>query len=91
MPKHLIPRADEQATAFFRSILPEDPAVRVRPMSGNVAAFANGHMFAGVLGPDVFVRLRESEREALLKQPGAAIWEPRKGHRMKEYVTPPRT
>ena len=56
------PRADEATKAFFESILPDDPRVKVRPVLGSVAAFVNGDMFGGVFGNNVFVRLPEGER-----------------------------
>lgn len=37
--------------ARFRALIPEDPAVTVKPMFGNRAAFVHGNMFAGHYGP----------------------------------------
>ena len=36
--------------------MPDDPRVSLRPMFGNLAAFANGYLFTGLFGDDVFVR-----------------------------------
>jgi len=61
----------------------------VRKMFGYPAAFANGHMFAGVFQSSVFVRLDAGQRAALLRRPGAAPFEPMPGRAMKEYVVVP--
>ena len=52
-----IPKPSEDDKQFFRSILPEDPEVEVKPMFGNLGAFVHGNMFAGLFGPAVGVRL----------------------------------
>jgi len=86
MPK--IPKPDEESKAFFESVVPDHPNVRIRPMFGNVSAFVNGNMFMGLFGPDVFVRLPEDEREAVTAEGGTAF-APMPGRPMKEYVTLP--
>jgi TfoX/Sxy family transcriptional regulator of competence genes len=83
-----MPKPTEEGKAAFRSVLPDDPAVTVRPMFGNVAAFCNGNMFAGLFGEDLFVRLGEEERTRLLKL-GGTVFEPMPGRAMKDYVTVP--
>lgn len=84
-----IPRSDEKSKEVFRSFLPNDLRVTVRPMFGNQSAFVNGNMFFGVFGNDLFVRLSEVHREELLKK-GASLLEPMKGKPMREYVVIPR-
>ncbi len=86
-----IPRADEKSKEAFRSFLPDDPRVTVRPIFGNVSAFVNGNMFFGVFGNDLFLRLSDAHRDELLKKKGASLLEPMKGRPMKEYVLIPRT
>ncbi len=63
MPK--MPRPDEASKAFFHSVVPEGPDVRVRPMFGNLAAFVNGNMFMGLFGSDLFVRLEDADRDSV--------------------------
>lgn len=84
-----MPRADAESRAFFDSLIPEEAGVHIRPMFGNLAGFINGHMFAGVFGADVFVRLPEAERTELLSAPGAAPFAPLEGRPLKEYVLLP--
>ena len=85
-----IPRTDENSKEFFRSILPDDPGIMIRPMFGNISAFVNGNMFAGLFGNDLFVRLSEESRRELLDRKGASLMEPMKGKPMKEYVVIPK-
>ncbi len=86
-----IPRPDEDAKEFFKSILPKDRDVTIRPMFGNLSGFVNGNMFTGLLGNDLFLRLSGKDREELLKVKEASLFEPIKGRPMKEYVVIPST
>ncbi len=83
-----IPKPDEAAKEFFRSLVPDDPRVQVRPMFGNLSAFVNGQMFFGLYGNDIFVRLPESDRDSVIREGGANL-EPMPGRPMREYVTLP--
>ena len=85
-----IPRPSENSKEFFRSILPDDPRVTIRPMFGNISAFVNGNMFTGLFGDDLFVRVSEENRKELLEKKGASLLEPMKGKPMKEYVVIPK-
>ena len=60
-----IPKPSEDDKEFFRSLLPEDPEVEVKPMFGNLGAFVHGNMFAGLFGPSVGVKLAGPDAEAL--------------------------
>ena len=86
-----IPRPDKESIDFFRSLVPEDTRVAVRPMFGNFSAFVNGNMFFGLFGSDLFLRLSNEDRAELLKSKGASMLEPMKGKPMKDYVVIPRT
>ena len=86
-----IPSSDKKLEIFFRALIPEDAAIVIRPMFGNVAAFVNGNLFSGLYGSNLFVRLsNDRERNDLLKVEDAKIFEPMKGRLMKEYVCVPR-
>jgi TfoX/Sxy family transcriptional regulator of competence genes len=65
-----IPKPTEDDKDYFRSILPPDPRVEVKPMFGNVAGFVNGNMFVGLFGSDVGVKLADADREQLLAEGG---------------------
>ena len=86
-----IPRQDESSKEFFKSVLPDDSRITVRLMFGNSAAFVNGNMFAGLYGKDIFLRLSDADRQELLKNKEASVFEPMKGRPMKEYITIPDT
>jgi TfoX/Sxy family transcriptional regulator of competence genes len=85
-----MPKPSEQAKAVFSALVPGDPSVTLKPMFGNLSAFVNGNMFAGLFGEDLFVRLPEPEIAAVKKQ-GGRDFEPMAGHAMRGYVVVPST
>jgi TfoX/Sxy family transcriptional regulator of competence genes len=85
-----MPKPSEQAKAAFTKLVPDEPAVTMRPMFGNLSAFVNGNMFAGLFGEDLFVRLPDEQTAPIRKQ-GGRDFEPMPGHAMKGYVTVPGT
>lgn len=60
-------------------------------MFGYPAAFANGHLFAGLHQEDCILRLSEPARERAMREHGARPFEPMPGRRMREYVALPET
>lgn len=80
-----MPKPSEQAKAAFTKLVPGDPAITLKPMFGNLAAFVNGHMFAGLFGEDLFVRLPDAEAQPIMKA-GGRPFEPVAGHAMSGYV-----
>lgn len=83
------PKPTPEAKEAFDTWLPPDSRVKVKPMFGNLAAFVDDHMFMGVFGDHVFLRLSEADRSELVASTGAAIFEPMAGRPMKEYVLLP--
>lgn len=61
-----IPKPTQQDKDFLRSVVPDDPRVELKPMFGNLAAFVNGNMFAGLFGSTVGVRLLDEASRAEL-------------------------
>src|SRR5258708_35387111 len=57
-----VPKPSEGDREFFRSLIPDEPAVEVKPMFGNLGAFVNGNMFAGLFGPAVGGRIDAAGR-----------------------------
>ena len=90
MERGSMPKPSEEAKAAFIKLEQGGPSVTLRPMFGNLAAFVNGNMFAGLFGEDLFVRLPEEESVAVRKQ-GGRDFEPMAGRAMKGYVTVPGT
>jgi len=58
-----MPKASDADKARFRSLVPKLPEVVVKPMFGNLGAFVNGNMFAGLFGPIIGVKLSERDKE----------------------------
>ena len=83
-----MPRPSEEAKAAFSRIVPDEPAVTIKPMFGQVSAFVNGNMFCGIYGEELVVRLPEDEI-ARVKKAGGHDFEPVAGHRMGSYVVVP--
>jgi TfoX/Sxy family transcriptional regulator of competence genes len=83
-----MPKPSEEAKAAFSKLVPGEPAIALRPMFGNLAAFVNGNMFAGLFGEDLFVRLPDDQAAPIRKQ-GGRDFEPMAGRAMKGYVTVP--
>jgi TfoX/Sxy family transcriptional regulator of competence genes len=82
------PKSGEAAREAFRALVPDGPRVSVRPMFGSVAAFAEGQMFMGLFADELFVRLAEPDRAAVLSA-GGHLLEPMPGRPMREYVSLP--
>jgi len=60
-----MPKASYADKARFRSLVPNLPEVVIKPMFGNLGAFVNGNMFAGLFGPTIGVKLSETDKAAL--------------------------
>ena len=83
-----MPKPSEGAKAAFARIVPDEPAVTIKPMFGQMSAFVNGNMFAGIFGEELTVRLPADEIEKIKKQ-GGRDFEPVAGHKMRGYVIVP--
>lgn len=88
MPPSKLPRPTQETKDYFASIVPDHPAVNIRPMFGQLSAFVNGNMFMGIFGDDVLVRLLEADREEVLVA-GGRVFEPMPGRPMREFVVLP--
>ncbi len=75
-------------TVRFRALVPDEADVEVKPMFGNLGAFVHGHMFMGLFGADVGVKLEETSRSELAAMPGAGPFGPA-DQPMAGYVTLP--
>lgn len=65
-----MPRPTENDKERFRSLVPDDPRVEVKPMFGNLGAFVNGNMFMGLFGADIGVKLDGPDRDSLTAEGG---------------------
>lgn len=60
-----MPKASDADKDRFRAVVPETPEVVIKPMFGNLGAFVNGNMFAGLFGPTIGVKLSEADKAML--------------------------
>jgi hypothetical protein len=73
----------------FRSVVPNDPRVAIKPMFGNLGAFVNGNMFMGLFGADIGVKLAPDDAARLAAIDGAGPFGPAE-RPMSGWVTLPR-
>jgi len=83
-----MPRPSEEAKAAFARIVPDEPAITIKPMFGQMSAFVNGNMFCGIYGEELMVRLSAGEIAEVKKQ-GGRDFEPMPGRKMGGYVVVP--
>ena len=83
-----MPKPSEEVKAAFSKLVPDEPAVTLKPMFGQLSAFVNGNMFCGIFGEELMVRLPEAEI-AIVKKHGGRDFEPMAGHKMGGYVIVP--
>jgi TfoX/Sxy family transcriptional regulator of competence genes len=85
-----IPKPTAADRTRFEALVPDQPAVTVKPMFGNVGAFVNGNMFMGLFGSDLGIKLAPADAQELLKVDGAGPYGPIE-RPMGGYVTLPAT
>ncbi len=71
-----MPKATDEDKARFRSLVTEGPGVEVKPMFGQLGAFVNGNMFAGLFAPAVGVKLADDAMAELAAVPGSGPFGP---------------
>ena len=71
-----MPKPTDLDKDFFRSVVPEGTEVEVKPMFGNLGAFVNGNMFAGLFGSSVGVKLAPGDLTELSEVEGAGPFGP---------------
>ena len=55
-----IPKPSDADKARFTELASGLPDAVVKPMFGNLGAFVNGNMFAGLFGPDIGVKIPDA-------------------------------
>ena len=61
-----IPRPSDSDKDRFRDLVPDDPRVQVKAMFGNLGAFVNGNMFAGLFGSAIGVKVGDADHQELI-------------------------
>lgn len=80
-----MPKPSDQAKEALARVVPDEPAITIKPMFGQLSGFVNGNMFIGIFGEDLILRLPDDEIAKVKKQ-GGRDFEPVAGHRMGGYV-----
>jgi TfoX/Sxy family transcriptional regulator of competence genes len=83
-----LPKPTDEDKRRFHRLVPNDPAVEVKPMFGNLGAFVKGNMFMGLFGSSIGLKLPDDDRARLLAEPGAGPFGPAQ-RPMRGYVTLP--
>ena len=71
-----MPKATDEDKERFRSLVTDAPGVEVKPMFGQLGAFVNGNMFAGLFAPSIGVKLGDADRAELEAVPGSGPFGP---------------
>jgi TfoX/Sxy family transcriptional regulator of competence genes len=71
-----IPKPSEADKTRFRSLVPDDAGVEVKPMFGNLGAFVNGNMFMGLFGADIGLKLARADLDQLARVAGSGPFGP---------------
>ena len=71
----------------FRVLVGDVPGTEVKAMFGNLGAFVNGNMFAGLFGPDIGVKVGEDDQQQLIGAGGGPFGPAERP--MSGYVTLP--
>jgi TfoX/Sxy family transcriptional regulator of competence genes len=72
-----MPKPTEADKQYFTELVAKHPEVELKPMFGNLGAFVNGNMVAGLFGSVVGLRVNEVDRAALEAEPGSGPFGPR--------------
>jgi TfoX/Sxy family transcriptional regulator of competence genes len=71
-----IPKPSEADKIRFRSLVPDETGVEVKPMFGNLGAFVNGNMFMGLFGAEIGVKLARADLDQLARVTGSGPFGP---------------
>ncbi len=82
------PKANDEDKATFRTLVPRDERVSVKPMFGTLSAFAGGQMFMCLIADELLIRLPPPDRQRALDS-GGRLHEMRPGRTLREYVAVP--
>ena len=85
-----IPKPTEDDKEFFRGVVPDAPGVEIKPMFGNLGAFVNGNMFAGLFGSSLGVKLASDDLTQLSAIEGTGPFGPAE-RPMGGYLSLPRS
>ena len=82
-----VPKPTDLDRSRFTALVPNDPRVAIKPMFGNLGAFVNGNMFAGLFGSSIGVKLHPDDHAELTALGGGQFGPAERP--MSGYVTLP--
>ena|SRR6478672_38390 len=85
-----MPKPTDSDKNNFRALIPEIPGVEVKPMFGNLGAFVNGNMFAGLFGAAIGVKLAPGDLAELAAVEGTGPFGPAERPMGGYLALPPR-
>jgi hypothetical protein len=71
-----MPKATDSDKDRFRALVPDSADVEIKPMFGQLGAFVNGNMFAGMFGSSIGVKLSPDDAAELAERPGSGPFGP---------------
>jgi hypothetical protein len=80
------PKTPDALAEEFAKIVPGAPGVQRKKMFGYPCAVLGGHMFMGLHGDRLVLKLPEAQRQQALAHEGVSQFEPMPGRPMKEFV-----
>ena len=84
-------KSPPQLIALFDQAVPRDRRIERRQMFGYPAAFLNGHLFAGLHQENFILKLSPADRDTLIAERDAAVFEPVPGRPMREFAVLPQS
>jgi TfoX/Sxy family transcriptional regulator of competence genes len=82
-------KASQELNDILAQVAEPFALVEKRKMFGGLCLFLSGHMFAGVHGHKIVLRLGEADRSRAESEADALPFEPMPGRVMREYVVVP--
>ena len=82
-------KSSERMIELFDHLLSAHPDVERRTMFGCPTGFANGNLFLGLHEDRFFIRLSDSDSAVLIKESGAAPFEPIPGRKSRATLIVP--
>ncbi len=79
-------KSPPELIALFDKAVPRDRRIERRQMFGYPAAFLNGHLFAGLHQESFILKLSPADRDQLIAERDATVFEPVPGRPMREFV-----
>jgi TfoX/Sxy family transcriptional regulator of competence genes len=84
-------KSPPELIALFDEAVPKDRRIERRKMFGYPAAFLNGYLFAGLHQESFVLKLSPPDRDRLVAERHASMFEPVPGRPMREFVVLPQS